>query len=142
MGNIAIVGVEQSGKTALMISWGWHYRNPDKNGYYLAPDPNGGQSTLDYVCKEWENMRGGEWPDATSPDEVRRLDWILGRNGCSLGEVSFYDFGGEIYRKAFSDGPAAALNLLRKPFGAKKPNHTDSNESPAISCIAEARRGE
>ena len=129
MGNIAIVGVEQSGKTALMISWGWHYQHPDRNGYYLTPDPRGGQNTLDYVCNEMNRMRGGHWPIATSKDESRKLDWELGRKGATLGEVSFIDFGGELYREAFNDGPSAALALKERTFWDKiagKPEHQDT----------------
>lgn len=111
MSNIAIVGVEQSGKTALMISWGWHYFSPDCNGYYLSPDPNGGGVTRDFICEEMHRMKNGKWPDATSPDSVKKLNWILGRGGKSLGEMSFIDFGGEIYRKAFKDGPDARVGF-------------------------------
>ena len=129
MSNIAIVGVESSGKTALMISWGWHYQHPDRNGYYLTPDPKGGQNTLDYVCNEMNRMRGGSWPMATSKDESRQLNWVLGRNGSSLGEMSFIDFGGELYRDAFNDGPSAALALKERTFWDKiagKPEHQDT----------------
>lgn len=130
MSNIAIVGVEQSGKTALMVSWGWHCQHPDRNGYYLLPDPKGGQTTLDYVCEQMNGMRGGAWPIATTPDEVRRLDWILGRKGRTIGELSFLDYGGELYRKAFNDGPSATLalkdgrSLWDKLMGT--PEHTDT----------------
>ena len=110
-GDVAIVGVEQSGKTALMVSWGWHYQRPDKNGYCLMPDPAGGHDTLDYVCTEMNRMRGGKWPNATSPDSVTKLDWILCRNAKQLAGMSFIDFGGELYRQAFCDGPKAIMRL-------------------------------
>jgi len=129
MGNIAIVGVEQSGKTALMISWGWYYQYPDRQGYYLTPDPKGGQNTLDYVCREMDCMRKGKWPIATSKDDVRQLDWILGHKGSSLGEISFVDFGGELYRAAFNDGPSATLTLKERTIWDKlagKPVHQDT----------------
>jgi hypothetical protein len=129
MGSVAIVGVEQSGKTALMISWGWHYQHPDRNGYYLTPDPKGGQKTLDYVCSEMNRMRRGSWPIATSKDDSRKLDWVLGRKGMTLGEMSFNDFGGELYRAAFNDGPSAALSLKERTIWDKiagKPEHQDT----------------
>lgn len=131
MSNVAIVGVEQSGKTALMISWGWHYFSPDRNGYYLSPDPNGGGVTRDLICEEMNRMKNGKWPDATSPDAVKKLNWILGRNGKALGEMSFIDFGGEIYRKAFKDGPDATMALKKDPR-KNKSYHDNTPESKAI----------
>lgn len=131
MNNVAIVGVEQSGKTALMISWGWHYFSPDCNGYYLSPDPNGGGVTRDFICEEMHRMKNGKWPDATSPDSVKKLNWILGRGGKSLGEMSFIDFGGEIYRKAFKDGPDATMALKKDPLKNKSYND-NTPESKAI----------
>ncbi len=133
MGNIAIVGVEQSGKTALMISWGWHYFSPDRNGYYLSPDPNGGGVTRDFICEEMNRMKNGKWPDATSPDAVKKLNWILGRNGKALGEMSFIDFGGEIYRKAFKDGPDATMALKKDPLKNSGKEHKDY--TPEIKAI-------
>lgn len=112
-----------------MVSWGWHYQHPDRQGYYLIPDPKGGQNTLDYVCREMECMRKGEWPIATSKDEVRQLDWIHGRKGSTLGEMAFVDFGGELYRAAFNDGPAATLALKERTIWDKlagKPVHQDT----------------
>ena len=131
MSNVAIVGVEQSGKTALMISWGWHYFSPDCNGYYLSPDPNGGGVTRDFIYEEMHRMKNGKWPDATSPDSVKKLNWILGRGGKSLGEMSFIDFGGEIYRKAFKDGPDATMALKKDPLKNKSYND-NTPESKAI----------
>ena len=58
-------------------------------------------------------MKNGNWPDATSPDSVKKFKWILGRGGKSLGEMSFIDFGGEIYRKAFKDGLDATMALKK-----------------------------
>ena len=133
MKNIAIVGVEGSGKTALMISWGWHYQHPDRQGYYLTPDPKGGQNTLDYVCSKMDSMRKGKWPIATSSDTGgQTLDWILGYKGSSLGEISFVDFGGELYRKAFNDGPAAALALKERTVWDKLAGKPVQEDTPAV----------
>ena len=124
MCNVAIVGVQGSGKTTLMVSWGWHYFSPDRNGYYLSPDPNGGVITRSFICDKMKRMKEGHFPDATSPDDVKKLNWILGRNkkgrnSKTLGEMSFMDFGGEIYRKAFKDGPDATMALNRDPLKGK-----------------------
>lgn len=126
MKKVAIVGVEGSGKTALMVSWGWHCQHQDRNGYYLSPDPNGGQQTLDHVCQEMNRMRSGMWPNATLPDAVTKLDWVLGCNGEALGEMSFLDFGGELYRKAFCNGPDAVMKLPWSLSGG------DGAESPVV----------
>ena len=132
MNKVAIVGVEGSGKTALMISWGWHYQHPDRQGYYLTPDPKGGQDTLDYVCSNMDSMRKGVWPLATSSDAVTQLDWILGRNGSSLAEISFVDFGGELYRKAFNDGPAATLALKERTLWDKIVGKPVQQDTPVV----------
>lgn len=134
MNKVAIVGVQQSGKTALMVSWGWHYLSQDRNGYYLLSDPFGGGVTRDFICDEMNRMKHGKWPDATSPDSVKRLNWILGRKGKTIGSMMFMDYGGEIYRKAFKDGPYATMSLKRSDVVAAA-RKTLPDEKDAIALL-------
>ena len=113
--KVAIVGVEGSGKTVLMVSWGRHYQSPDRNGYFLAPI--GEQNTDGYIAQEMAKMRDGRWPMATPKDAEIRLDWRLGGTDDPIGkQLSFVDFGGELYREAFKDGPEATMKMPATTF--------------------------
>ena len=111
MKKIAIVGVEGSGKTVLMAVMGDKYESPDANGVFLRPM---NRETYSYYTKETANLRNGKWPLATE-SSVLELDWMLMRqSGPSasqeqLGQISFLDFGGEIYRRAFGDRAQSEL---------------------------------
>ena len=116
MNKIAIVGVEGSGKTVLMAVMGDKYRSPDENGVFLAPVS---RATYAYCAKLAASLRAGKWPFATESG-VLNLDWTLmrrqtpGTAPAELGQLSFLDFGGEIYRLAFGDGAAVDLDEQRK----------------------------
>jgi len=111
MKKVAIVGVEGSGKTVLMAAMGEKYKSPDVNGVFLKPL---NRTTYSYCTKEVAKLRNGEWPFATESG-VTELDWELmlqNRSKTGLEEVcqlSFLDFGGEIYRRAFGDRAQAEL---------------------------------
>ena len=104
MSKIAIVGVEGSGKTVLMAAFGEKYVEPDENGVFLEPKD---QTTFSVVMRTTADMREGKWPPATAAQSVTCLDWKLRqRNGDKLDDlcdISFLDFGGELYRLAFGD---------------------------------------
>ena len=104
MSKIAIVGVEGSGKTVLMSAFGEKYVEPDANGVFLEPRD---QTTFGVVMRTSADMREGKWPAVTAAQSVTSLDWKLcRRNGDSvddLCDISFLDFGGELYRLAFGD---------------------------------------
>ena len=116
MKKVAIVGVEGSGKTVLMAVMGDKYRSPDENGVFLAPVS---RATYAYCAKLAASLRAGKWPFATESG-VLNLDWTLmrrqtpGTAPAELGQLSFLDFGGEIYRLAFGDGAAVDLDEQRK----------------------------
>lgn len=116
MKKVAIVGVEGSGKTVLMAAMGDKYRSPDENGVFLAPVS---RATYAYCAKLAAALRAGKWPFATESG-VLNLDWKLMRRQnpdtepAELGQLSFLDFGGEIYRLAFGDGAAAELDEQRR----------------------------
>ena len=108
MKKVAIVGVEGSGKTVMLAGLGDLYTYPDEEGYMLVPK---NFSTAAYVAEKIERMRKGEWPAATSGDEMQGLDWTLKRRVHGgrqrpekVCEVSFLDFAGEVYRTAFGIG--------------------------------------
>ena len=116
MKKVAIVGVEGSGKTVMLAGLGDLYTYPDEDGYFLAPKNFG---TAAYVAEKIDRMRKGEWPSATTGDEMQGLDWTLkrrepdARNPAEVVcEVSFLDFAGEVYRAAYgiSGADDASLN--------------------------------
>ena len=116
MKKIAIVGVEGSGKTVLMAVMGDKYESPDANGVFLQPM---NRETYSYYTKETAKLRDGQWPFATE-SSVLELDWMLKRQSGpdmpqeQLGQISFLDFGGEIYRIAFADKSQEELEAIDK----------------------------
>ena len=104
MSRVAIVGVEGSGKTVLMAAFGEKYVAPDESGLFLEPKD---QTTFGVVMRMTADMREGKWPAVTAAQSVTSLDWKLcRRNGDAvdyLCDISFLDFGGELYRLAFGD---------------------------------------
>ena len=102
MSKIAIVGVEGSGKTTLMAAFGEKYERPDRYGYGLKAE---NAQTFRLVKTLTAHMRQGRWPSATELGALTNLDWTLyrreGANVENICEVSFLDFAGEVYRKAF-----------------------------------------
>lgn len=106
MNNIAIVGVEGSGKTVLMAAMGDKYKSPDANGIFLKPV---NRETFAYCEKLMGQMQDGKWPMATGKDITDNLRWTLTKkiadgDDDKIAELSFLDFGGEIYRLAFGGG--------------------------------------
>jgi len=113
MKKVAIVGVEGSGKTVMLACLGELYTSPDANGWFLRPK---NFQTASYVMDKIARMRKGEWPQATPDDAMQGLDWTLCRKDSGGGrpqeacEISFLDFGGEVYRAAFGiEGRADGL---------------------------------
>ena len=106
MSRIAIVGVEGSGKTVLMAAFGEKYMYPDKSGVFLEAKDQNTCATVGLLAA---NMREGRWPSATGKDSVTSLDWSLCRRKTDgkevLCDISFLDYGGEIYRLAFGNRP-------------------------------------
>ena len=104
MKKVAIVGVEGSGKTVMLACLGELYTTPDEQGCFLDPE---NFQTAAYVMDKISRLRNGEWPMATSDDVMQELNWMLRRRnpgGCrpeEICEISFLDFGGEVYRAAF-----------------------------------------
>ena len=103
MSKVAIVGVEGSGKTVMLAGLGELYSQPNENGYFLAPKDF---ETTSYVNRQITELKSGKWPMATVEDLMQGLDWTLRRrveNGRpqKVGELSFLDFAGEVYRAAF-----------------------------------------
>ena len=106
MNKIAIVGVEGSGKTVLMAAMGDKYKSPDANGIFLKPV---NRETFAYCEKLMGQMQDGKWPIATGKAITDNLRWTLTRKVADgdddrIAELSFLDFGGEIYRLAFGGG--------------------------------------
>ena len=106
MKKIAIVGVEGSGKTVLMAAMGDKYKSPDANGIFLKPV---NRETFAYCEKLMGQMQDGKWPIATGKAITDNLRWTLARKVAEgeddrIAELSFLDFGGEIYRLAFGGG--------------------------------------
>lgn len=106
MKKIAIVGVEGSGKTVLMAAMGDKYKSPDANGVFLKPV---NRETFAYCEKLMGQMQDGKWPIATGKAITDNLRWTLTKkiadgDDDKIAELSFLDFGGEIYRLAFGGG--------------------------------------
>ena len=106
MNKIAIVGVEGSGKTVLMAAMGDKYKSPDANGIFLKPV---NRETFAYCEKLMGQMQDGKWPIATGTAITDNLRWTLTKkiadgDDDKIAELSFLDFGGEIYRLAFGGG--------------------------------------
>ncbi len=104
MKQVAIVGVEGSGKTVMLAGLGELYSHPDEKGYFLRPK---NFQTTSYVMDKIARMRAGKWPTATADDAMLGLNWTLcqkraaGTRPHDVCEISFLDFGGEVYRAAF-----------------------------------------
>ena len=104
MRKVAIVGVEGSGTTVMLACLGELYTTPDERGHFLAPE---NFQTAHYVMDKISRMRNGEWPMATADDAMQGLNWTLRKKKSGGGrpedvcEISFLDFGGEVYRAAF-----------------------------------------
>ena len=102
MGKVAIVGVEGSGKTTLMAAFGEKYERPDANGYALSPKE---ERTYALIHSLVGAMRNGKWPSVNDLKTVNDLSWTLlrrtGRRVDELGDFTFLDYAGEIYRLAF-----------------------------------------
>lgn len=122
MVKVAILGVEGSGKTVLFSVMGDRYETPDRNGLFLTPSNH---ETYSYCKKGMADLRKGKWPSATTPDAAVELDWQLmekrreGEAGIPFARLSFLDFAGEVYRKAFGgerreDGTAAERNAVER----------------------------
>ena len=112
--KIAIVGVEGSGKTVMLSGLGALYSQPDERGYFLSPK---NFETVSYVNRQMAALKSGTWPVATVDDVMQSLDWDLRQRVGSgrpkrVGELSFLDFAGEVYRAAFvrKTGPDDALS--------------------------------
>lgn len=107
MKNVAIVGVEGSGKTVLLACFGEHYKKPDENGYFLKPKDF---ETIAYTSSIVARLHEGVWPSATAEDSFVDLSWQLWHSdgpkapATQQGEISFFDFAGEVYRKAYGAG--------------------------------------
>lgn len=104
--KVAIVGVEGSGKTVLMAAMGDKYKSPDANGIFLQPV---NRETFAYCEKLMGQMQDGQWPIATGKAITDHLRWTLTRKVADgdadrIAELSFLDFGGEVYRLAFGGG--------------------------------------
>ena len=102
MKKIAIVGVEGSGKTVMMAAMGEQWERPDENGYFLSPES---AEAFGFSKSVMAVLRSGRWPNASSHDEMRHLDWSLQRRQGGSREknadVSMLDYAGEVYRQAF-----------------------------------------
>ena len=104
MRKVAIVGVEGSGKTVMLACLGELYTTQDERGHFLEPE---NFQTAAYVMDKISRMRNGEWPMATADDAMQGLNWTLRKKKSGGGrpedicEISFLDFGGEVYRAAF-----------------------------------------
>lgn len=101
--KVAIVGVEGSGKTVMLSGLGALYSQPDECGYFLSPK---NFETVSYVNRQMSALMSGKWPAATTDDTMRGLNWDLRQRVGSgrprrVGELSFLDFAGEVYRAAF-----------------------------------------
>ncbi len=107
MVKVAILGVEGSGKTVLFSVMGAKYETPDANRLFLSPLNH---ETYLYCRKGVAALRKGRWPLATQPDSAMELSWQLmetrrfGQNARPLAQLSFLDFAGEVYRRAFGAG--------------------------------------
>ena len=102
MKKIAIVGVDGSGKTVMMAAMGEQWERPDERGYFLSPE---NAEAFGFSKSVMAILRSGRWPNASSHDEMRHLDWSLQRRqGGSLekiADISMLDYAGEVYRQAF-----------------------------------------
>lgn len=107
MKNVVIVGVEGSGKTVLLACLGEHYKKPDADGYFLKPKDF---ETIAYTSSIVAHLHAGVWPSATAEDSFVDLSWQLFHSAgpeapaTQQGEISFFDFAGEVYRKAYGVG--------------------------------------
>jgi len=106
MSKVAVVGVERSGKTVLMAALGKKYSKPDEFGIFLSPESQDANGMVDVLM---EKMRGGKWPAPTDPNKMEALDWSVQRQSgqgtapVKVCDLSFLDYGGEIYRRTFGD---------------------------------------
>ena len=140
MSKISIVGVEGSGKTTLMAAFGEKYERPDENGYGLKAE---NARTFDVVKLLTARMRRGQWPSATEAGTVTNLDWTLyrreGASRTDICSVSFLDFAGEVYRKAFGER-AAGVN--QKQVDALRNHIRDSDALVVLINLKDVINGD
>ncbi len=122
MKKVAIVGVEGSGKTVMLAGLGDLYTYPGEEGYFLSPK---NFDTVSYVNRQMAALMSGTWPAATADDTMRALDWDLRQRVGSgrprrVGELSFLDFAGEVYRAAFVRNTAPDDALANEVSQLKK----------------------
>ena len=118
MKKVAIVGVEGSGKTVMLVGLGDLYSRPDDKGYFLAPKDF---NTSSYVAELMGRLRAGAWPAATADDVFQGLEWTLRRRADVVGvrptdicELCCLDFPGEVYRKAFVETTARRSEEMQR----------------------------
>ena len=118
MKKIAIVGVDGSGKTVMMAAMGEQWERPDERGYFLSPE---NAEAFGFSKSVMAILRSGRWPNASSHDEMRTLEWSLqrrqGGNLEKIADISMLDYAGEVYRQAFGgekrEGYDAQVATLR-----------------------------
>lgn len=105
MKRVAIVGLEETGKTVVHAKLGDLYSKPDSRGVFMSPKDFG---TAIYVTGILTYMRDRQsWPMPTLKDVVQELNWTVkcknkdGGSPLEVCELSCLDASGELYRKAF-----------------------------------------
>lgn len=113
--NIAIIGLEGSGKTVLMTVLAKTHSAPVSNGFYLEPIS---AQTMKRVDGTWLTLRRGEWPPSTPPGEMAELKWKLhfARSGMNYdADIRMIDLSGQDMRQLFSN---YSINQVRKTSAA------------------------
>jgi len=98
--NIAIIGLEGSGKTVLATTLAKRLSTIDARGVFLNPQ---GVKTLKYVEGVWHTLQSGDWPPSTPPGELFQLKWkfqVVGELEC---DVHLIDAAGQDLRLLFGD---------------------------------------
>ena len=107
--NIAIIGMQASGKTVLATTLAKRLSTIDEKGVFLNPQ---GVKTLKYVEGVWHTLQSGDWPPSTPPGELFELKWkfqIVGELEC---DVRLIDAAGQDLRLLFEGEQIHSVDSL------------------------------
>ena len=107
--QIAVVGIEGSGKTVLATVLAKRFSEWKDNEPYFEPMT---PQTVKYVERAWKTLMSGEWPASTPPGELPILKWRLHFNQHQTCDLRMIDAAGQDIRLLFGEGQVNQVEAL------------------------------